>query len=585
MVVATLNKYLLVVGAAITTASSVDTPSQANCASSSFSLDNIVPGVTILSIEAKEQIDYTSHGAGPQPAVEGLRFCQVKIFLTHQSATDISLGLNDTNDKVLVEAWLPLSLEDWNGRFQATGGAGFTTGMFDAQLGVAVQSGWAAVSTDGGHNAADSAVGDASWAMNKDKSINWHLLQNFASRSIIEQIPIGKRITEQYYGSKPHHSYWNGCSTGGLQGYAMAQRFPHLVDGILANAPAINFPHLVTSQIWPQLRMLMTNTYLSKCELEYYQARVIEACDSMDGVLDGILEDPEQCDFDVYTLVGVNTTFQCDGKDVVFTSDMARIITEMHQGPGSSSESLFFPGLAHGVPMGALAKIKISKDGVRSQNPSRISSSWLKYLVLKDPTFDLKEITDVDKYFELFGQASYEFGGVLATNTPDLSALEASGTKMVTWHGINDQMIPYQNTVAYRRKVEGAMGGAHRVDDYFRLFLAPGLGHCGGGIGAQLKDPLGALVDWVEHDTPPETLDAEMIDSEGELVTKDICAWPAKSKYMGIGNAKRASSWSCVGGTERPSMVDDGSNSGHAQKIINDIADRFGGLGLGLSIG
>ncbi|KAI8931793.1 hypothetical protein NX059_011430 [Plenodomus lindquistii] len=582
MVASKLSRYFFLAGAALTSAGNHVQP---DCTSGSFRLDNIAPGIAVLSIEAKQQLDYTSYGAGPQPPVEGLNFCQVQVFLTHQTSDDVALGFDDTHDRVLVEVWLPLASEDWNGRFLATGGAGFTTGMFDAQLGVALQDGWAAVSTDGGHDANDSAVGDASWALNEDRSINWHLLQNFASRSIVEQIPIGKRITEQYYGVKPHHTYWNGCSTGGRQGYAIAQKYPHLVDGILANAPAISFTDLVTSEMWPQLRMLMSDTYLSNCELAYYQERVVEACDSLDGVLDGIVEDPELCKFDTYSLVGDGRTFWCDGLETVFTKEMARIISEIHQGPGSSPSQTFFPGLAYSVPMSTLANITVSEDGLRSQNPFPISASWLRHLVLKDPTYNLSLLTDVDEYLKMFGRASSEFGGLLNTDDPDLSALETSGTKMITWHGLHDQMIPYQNTVLYRQKVEGVMGGAHRVDEYFRLFLAPGVGHCGGGIGAQLKRPLEALVDWVENDTPPETLEAEMFDAKGELVTKDLCAWPAKSKYMGIGSAKRASSWSCVGGTERPSTAEDEPRSGHAQRIMNDIVSRFEGLDMGLTIG
>jgi len=160
----------------------------------------------------------------------------------------MQLDVDDTNDKVLVEVWLPLVTDDWNGRLQATGGLRFTTGMLGAQLGVGVKSGWAAVSTDGGHDVSPWGIGDASWALKKDRTVNWNLLQNFASRSIVEQVPIGKRIVEQYYGVKPHHSYWNGCSTGGRQGYAIAQKYPHLVDAILANAPALSFGNLIDSE-------------------------------------------------------------------------------------------------------------------------------------------------------------------------------------------------------------------------------------------------------------------------------------------------------------------------------------------------
>lgn len=556
------------------------------CASDRFDLSSVAHGLTILSIEAKEQNNYTSFGAGPAPAQSGLNFCQIQIYLTHQTKDDVSRGILNTKDRVLVEVWLPLSSNDWNGRFQATGGAGFQTGMFDAQLGIAVKNGWAAVSTDGGH-AVDlqTGTGDGSWALNEDKSINWYLLQNFASRSIVDQIHVGKSITEQYYGVRPHHSYWNGCSTGGRQGYAIAQRYPHLVDGILANAPAISFTRLVIANFWPQLRMRMTDTYMTKCELDYYRARTVESCDKEDGLYDGILEDPDQCHFSPHILVQEDETFVCDGKEVKFTKAMAELISDIHYGPGSSNKQPLFPGFRHGVPMDTIAGITISGDGTRSQNPFPISVSWLKQLVLKDPTYNLSNIAKLSEFYDLLGQAAYEYGGILDDDNPDLSALQASGTKMITWHGLYDQMIPFQNSVNYRRKVDGVMGGAQKVDDYFRLFLAPGVEHCGGGIGPLPKDPLEALIDWVENNLPPEVLEAETIDYEGDLVTRELCAWPAKSKYMGIGSAKRASSWSCVGGTDRSATAEDAHEFSPAQQVMSDMADRLQGLGLGLSIG
>ncbi|KAF1850268.1 tannase and feruloyl esterase [Cucurbitaria berberidis CBS 394.84] len=557
------------------------------CAPDQFKIPDISHGVRVLSIEAKPRYNYPRFSETSRlPTTTEFSFCQVTIYLTHHTTDDILLGNKSNKDKVLVEVWLPLALDAWNGRLQATGGAAFATGVFDTQLGVAVQNGWAAVSTDGGHDADPAKRTDASWALNEDKSINWNLLHNFASRSSVEQILVGKSITQQYYGKQPHHTYWNGCSTGGRQGYAIAQRHPHLVDGILANAPAISFTHLVTGEFWPQLRMKMTNTYMSKCELDYYRAKAIEHCDMLDGVRDGIIEDPEECNFNPYHLAQGDDIFDCDGSQTEFTTEMAQLVDEIHRGPGISQYAPLFYGLTYGVPMDTLANITVSKDGVRSQNPFPISASWLKHILLQDPTFNLTNL-DLRTYFDLFGRASFEFGGLLNTDNPDLSALRASGTKMITWHGIYDQMIPYQNTVAYRKKVEGIMGGTHEVDNYYRLFLAPGVEHCGGAnsIGPVPKDPLAALVDWVENEAPPETLEAETTAYYGEPVTRDLCAWPAKSKYMGISDAKRASSWSCVGETTRPPTANNPVDGGRAQQILGGLMDRLEGLGLGLSIG
>lgn len=532
-------------------------------------------GIEILSVTATPQHEFTSIEGGPlQPPLSGLDFCQVKVHLTHEG----------TKDKVLIEAWLPLSHDDWNGRFQATGGAGFETGMFGGHLGRAVSDGWAAVSTDGGSGSDDlSRVSDGSWALkdSTDGSLDWNLLQNFASRSLVDQINIGKIITEQYYGKPPHHSYWNGCSTGGRQGYMIAQKYPHLLDGILAEAPAFNFVNLVTGEFWSQLVMKQENTFLSNCEFEYFRMQAMEKCDMLDGVRDGIIEDPGSCDFDPFASVG--DEIQCDGKHVDITVEMATVVNHVLKGPKQVSWGPIFHGVNPGNRFECLANISIAEDGTRSQNTFGICESWMRNVVLRNPSARLDHL-DITSYFGHWAQANYELGGLLNAADPDLSLLKASGAKLLTWHGTDDAAIPYQNTVDYRRKVEGAMGGAHAVDQFYRLFLAPGVEHCGGGTGPIPKS-LATLVDWVEKDEAPEILEAETISARGELVTRDLCAFPGKSKYMGVGDGNRASSWSCVGGTERPETLSQDQASERAGQILGGLADRLEGLGLGLSIG
>ena len=133
---------------------------------------------------------------------------------------------------------------------------------------------------------------------------------------------------------------------------------------------------------------------------------------------------------------------------------------------------------------------------------------------------------------------------MLDADEPNLTHLQSSGTKLLTWHGTSDPLIPYQSTVQYRKRVEMSMGGAHEVDKFYRLFLAPGVEHCAYGNGPVPVDPLSALVNWVESEQPPETIEAETVTYEGDRVSRDLCAWPGVTRYMGIGDAKRASSWS-----------------------------------------
>ncbi|KAJ8113091.1 hypothetical protein OPT61_g4698 [Boeremia exigua] len=532
--------------------------------------------IEILSTTATPQHDFASIQGGPlQPALTDLNFCQVKVHITHQG----------TNDKVLIEAWLPLTHNEWNGRFQATGGAGFETGMFGAHLGQAVRDGWAAVSTDGGSGSDDlSRVKDGSWAL-KDSStgaLDWNLLHNFASRSLVDQINIGKTITKLYYGKAPHHSYWNGCSTGGRQGHMIAQKYPHLVDGILANAPAFNFVNLVTGEFWPQLVMKQQQTYLSNCELAYFQHTTIEKCDMLDGVNDGMIEDPEACEFDPFAVVGEEIV--CDGKHTDITLEMATVVDHIIKGPKQVPWGPISHGISPGVDLASLANISISEDGTRSQKPSGICESWMKNIVLRNPAAQLDHL-DITSYFGHWAQANYELGGLLNTADPDLSLLKASGTKMLTWHGLDDPLIPFLNTVDYRRRVEGVMGGAHAVDQFYRLFLAPGVQHCGGGIGPIPNSDLMTLVDWVENGHAPETLEAATTSSRGEPVTRDLCVFPGKSKYMGLSDSNRASSWSCEHGTERPEVILQDQASERVGRILGGLADRFEGMGLGLNIG
>ncbi|KAH3944979.1 carboxylic ester hydrolase [Parastagonospora nodorum] len=607
---ATLLLHTLVVAA-----SGNDAP---QCSSEAFTDPQIGRGVTILSVEAQPQYNFTSDQGAPwQPALSGLSFCQVRVFLTHQARNHV-----ESQDNVLVEIWLPLDAHDWNGRLQATGGGGFAAGMMGAHLGEAIKKGWAAVSTDGGHDPAIGKFWDASWlstntkthdgrsGKNGNRDINWGLLHNFASRSTIDQILIAKSITHQYYGSKPHHSYWNGCSTGGRQGYAVAQKYPELLDGILATAPAASFVNLVVGELWPLVVMNKAKVYPSNCELEYFRYQAIKACESEYDLKTGILEDPQACEWTPTSLVG--EAFECEGQQVTISQEMAGVVQAIHDGPGSTVADKKFTGLAWGVPMTVLTDITTTEDGTRSANPFSISANWLRQVILQDENFDFSTL-DEDRWYSLWVSALSEFGGILNTDDPDLSKLRDSGTKMLTWHGIDDPAIPYQHTIEYRRKVEAIMG--HDVDDYYRLFLAPGVLHCGGGVGPVPKDPLDSLVRWVEDNEQPETLEAEIVGADGDLITRNLCIYPAVARYIGIGDTKRASTWTCVGGTERPSTAEQvvesefdygsmhqapltgggrkkepGSHdndkpdkkSGRAEEILGGLKDRIEGLGLGL---
>lgn len=495
------------------------------CSNATFQVPNIT-GLSTLSILAAPIV-------GEQlPDLSNICYCRVQINVTHDYA----------DDNVLVRIDLPMA-SIWKGRFQAQGGGEFATGEF--QHGNAVRDGWAVGSTDGGHQWQN--IHDASWALQENGEIEWNLLENFAYRSLAELIIIGKEITEQYYETKPHHSYWNGCSTGGRQGYAIAQRYPGLVDGILANAPALSFTHLITAGFWPQLMMQTRNIFMSNCELDFVRNRSIELCDPLDGVRDRILEDPERCNFEPSSLVGEEIT-NCSTKSTIwFTQEMASLVSEIHRGPAWVSASNVTTGFAYGVNMNVMTDINVDEEtGNRSIKPYDATASWMKYLVLRNPNANLADL-DVSRYAALFGEATYQYSGLLNTDNPDLSALRDSGTKLMTWHGLDDEVIPVKNTIEYRKRAEQIMGGADKLDQYYRLFLAPGVEHCGGGCGAAPHQALEDLVHWVENGLSPQILPAYgSLECQGLSVMRNLCLWPARQVYV-RGDPSQPWSWKCAG--------------------------------------
>lgn len=359
-------------------------------------------------------------------------------------------------------------------------------------------------------------------------------------RSFIEQISIGKDIVEQYYGEQPHHTYWNGCSQGGRQWYAIAQRNPGVVDGILAAAPAINLVSVAIGGHWPQVVMNEANTFLSQCEFDWFRKKLMEECDALDGYEDGVLNDPEECQHDPGQLIG--SYIKCDGEAAVkVTPQMVDVVRQIREGPKSSLGAKFWHGLAPGASYLSTANISISPEGVRSINPNGLP---LVNDALLPPGTGFSAVSR-QSYFAMWTQAFHEWQWSMEAETVELAALRDSGVKMITWHGLADDIIPYKNTLVYRERVEHRMGGAGEVDKFYRVFLAPGVVHCFGGRGPVPIDPMAALVDWVEKGKAPDSIDGATSNEAGDRITRKLCKWPAKAMYNGAGDPKRAASWAC----------------------------------------
>jgi hypothetical protein len=492
-----------------------------------------LPGAKVISIQGTERLNFTVKANPPLLAndITNLNICDVEISLTHPGA----------RDQVLVQVWLPLS--DWNNRFVAAGGSGWAAGLGAFGLAPLAAKGFAVASTDAGLSG-DPFRPDL-WALNKDGTVNEDLLLNFASRSVHDMAVAGKAVTQAYYGTQAKYSYWNGCSTGGRQGMVEAQKYPGDFDGILAGAPAIYWPEYVVAEQWPQVVMKEADTFPSNCELDAVTQAAIHACDGLDGVKDNVITDLSNCRYDPFEAVGLSV--QCDGKNTTISPAIASVVQKIWQGPTTSKGAPWWYGLNRGAPLNYLANITTTINGTRTGFPFFVNDAWIRYFVQEDPGFNLSNVGAAELN-RIFLESKLKYDSVIGSANPDLSAFRRTGGRLLVWQGQADQLIFPEGTTQYRRLVEKLMGGTSRVDNFFRLFLAPGVDHCGGGLTAAAvpTDQFEALMRWVEDGKEPDELHAATLPSAHMQFTRKICRYPLVSKYRGFGNPSSSQSYYCV---------------------------------------
>jgi feruloyl esterase len=407
-------------------------------------------------------------------------------------------------------------------------------------MGGAVKAGYAATTTDAG----GGDVLDTSWALTSKGQVNTALLKNFASRSQHEAAVVGKEVVDGVYGKRAAYSYFTGCSTGGREGYSEAQNYPGDYDGILADAPAINWDEFEVATLWPQVVMNNEKTFPTDCEFNAFTNAAVKACDPLDGAKDGLVNDASRCDFDPRRLIG--TKVECNGRTLTITAADANVVRKIWDGPRTTSGEKLWAGVPIGASLTGLAGLNPpDADGNVTGAPFPVPALWVKLWLKQDPSFDLTKITYSD-FTKLFRQSEAEYDKVIGTDDPDLSAFRRSGGKLITWQGQADQYIPAAGTVQYRTQVAQELGGSKKVDDFYRVFLAPNTNHCGLNGTDGSTDGLAALTSWVEHGKAPETLPATLVNADNQPVSRNLCAYPAVSVYKGHGDTALASSFRCV---------------------------------------
>ncbi|WP_272955920.1 tannase/feruloyl esterase family alpha/beta hydrolase [Actinopolymorpha rutila] len=447
-----------------------------------------------------------------------------------------------THDEVNIELWLPLTA--WNHRFQGVGGSGFVSGISYTALAGALKGGYATASTDTGHLALQW---DGSFALKAPGELDSAAIRDFADRAVHEMTVAGKQVTTDFYRRQADYSYFTGCSQGGRQGLVEAQRYPHDYDGILSGAPAVSFSKLSAAQLWPQFVMQRAHDFVPSCKFAAFQAAVVAHCDALDGVTDGVIGNVDACRFDLRTLVGRATA--CG----TITRTDATVMAQIWQGPrtgeqGRGRSRFLWYGLEPGTSTNALA-LTLPVNGQLTGRPLYFGTSWLQYWVTRNPSFDWTTLT-TQTYDMLFGRGVDRFGAELDGDNPDLSRFHAGGGKLVLWAGLADYAIPPQGVIRYYDAVRH-LDGAQVTQTYARLFLAPGVGHCGDVPGLQIGpvpvDPLAALTSWVEHGHAPRSIGAVRNGDDGKIVqTRPLCAYPLVARYDGHGSTDVADNFTCA---------------------------------------
>jgi feruloyl esterase len=489
---------------------------------SSISLPSF-DGFEIISSSAVALINTTV-----SPDYPPLSICNLSVTITHPGAGDV----------VISEVWLPLY--DWNGRFVATGGGGYAYG-WEYSLPASAAQNYATAFSDGGlslNNTIDPSTG--AWLLEEPGTVNWDLITNFAYRSLHDMTEIAKSAIRDFYGNDPTYSYYTGCSTGGRMGYFSAHYYPEDFDGILANAPALESDKLSVGFQWP-MAVMDDVAGVPECVLEAYRKAFIAACDPLDGVTDGLITKPELCNFDTHGLVG--SVIQCPEGNQTITSGMAEAIFEITRGPQTPDNQFLWYGIVPGTPYDKIV-VTTTDGNMTSVFPAPLGVPWAQYALAKSTNFTLTNLTRAG-FDELFNQSVTEYDPLFGSDGLSLTGFQQGGGKLLTWHGLADSYITYQSTTHYRDGLKRKMGVTDdQIDEFYRLFLAPGADHCSGGYGPVPTDPFDSLVAWVENGVAPQTLDASVTTEANTTFSRNLCLYPQQQLYNG-GDVLDANSFTC----------------------------------------
>jgi Tannase and feruloyl esterase len=457
-------------------------------------------------------------------------FCRVEAVLQPSSDSHIEF-----------EVWMPAFA--WKGRFQGVGNGGFAGSINYAGLADAVLSGYVGTSTDTGHK---GSATDAQWALGHPEKI-----VDFGYRAIHETAVQSKAIVRAFYDEDIRHSYFSSCSNGGRQALMEAQRFPADYDGIIAGAPAASFTHIVASFNWDlQAAEVNPASYIPATKYAAIDAAVVAACDARDGVKDGVIDDPTKCDFKPATVLCSEAE-----SDTCLTQPQVTALEKIYAGPRNSQGEQVYPGFLPGGQSGPGGwGLWVSGAAPGKSLQYAFGTQGGANLIYQNAAWDFRAY-NLDQDVKVADDA---MGGRLNAVDPNLKGLRDRGGKLILYHGWSDSALAPMATVNYYQSVVSKMG-QKQAAEFVRLYMVPGMQHCGGGpgpdsFGATPGGPANdskhsmsaALEAWVETGVAPGKIIASKYAAGSAVRSRPLCPYPQVARYSGSGSTDEATSFTCA---------------------------------------
>ena len=492
--------------------------------------------------------NYTSADAAPGKACESLSAFKSEGIVSISPRVVPATADTPQHCRVIgmiaPEVAFEINLPDrWNRRFYMTGNGGLAGDALDGPTSpdrtAALTNGFVMARTNTGHDARKEPSGSFILS-NPQKAID------YAYRAVHVTAETAKKVATEYYSQPISFSYWNSCSNGGRQGLLEAQRYPDDFDGIVANAPWVDQTGFTIGAMWNQ--KALTEAPVSPAKLLLVAQKVMDKCDAVDGLKDGLIDDPRACRFDASRDVPACSA----GADTAncLTAAQAATITKIYSGPSSKGRPFmagFMPGseAATRSPNGTtnsgwVGAIVPAQPGAKPAD-FNLAEGVLRYLILDppQPEYDFMKF-DYDRDTALVERWSK----LADAKDADLSKFRKSGGKVIMTYGWADQILQPMMGVNYYEAVVAKNGRG--TSDFARLFMMPGVAHCGGGVGPDRNDAVTAVIDWVEKNKAPDSLLASKVTNGTVARTRPLCPYPQVARYKGQGSIDDAANFSCV---------------------------------------